>query len=58
MLNIIICRVVKILTTNYYSYWRHIETLFKLTNDYQIMMKTIKVIQGNSIDVCKFVKLM
>nr|AXB26408.1 CYP405A22 [Yponomeuta padella] len=46
-------KVIKIATTNYYSYWRHIETLFRFTSDYQIMKDTIKAMHDNSNDIIK-----
>ncbi|XP_047989788.1 cytochrome P450 4d2-like isoform X2 [Leguminivora glycinivorella] len=41
-------RVIKIATENYFSYWRNISFIFKLTPIYREMMETIKTIRGYS----------
>ncbi|CAG5055912.1 unnamed protein product [Parnassius apollo] len=48
-------KVIKIVTVNYFSYWRNIRPLFVLTSYYREMMATIKTLRDTSTDV-KFMK--
>nr|DAB41806.1 TPA_inf: cytochrome P450 CYP405A1 [Epiphyas postvittana] len=41
-------RIIKIATENYFSYWRNISFIFKLTPIYKEMMDTIKTVRGYS----------
>nr|DAB41814.1 TPA_inf: cytochrome P450 CYP405A16 [Melitaea cinxia] len=44
-------KVIKILTYNFFSYWRNIELLFKLTPHYTEMTETIKIIKQTSTEI-------
>lgn len=54
---IVIFRVIKILTYNFFSYWRKIDILFKLTPHYTEMMETIKTIKQTSTEVSTYYEL-
>ncbi|XP_050342226.1 cytochrome P450 4c3-like [Nymphalis io] len=44
-------KVVKIITHNYFSYWRNIRLLFMMTPQYKEMMDTINTIKQNSTNI-------
>ncbi|KAI5641118.1 cytochrome p450 domain-containing protein [Phthorimaea operculella] len=46
-------KVINMITENYYSYWRNIKPLFRLTPMYKEMNATIKVIKETARDVIK-----
>lgn len=48
MRNRLFYRIIKIATENYFSYWRNISFIFKLTPIYREMMDTIKTVRGYS----------
>ncbi|XP_046978597.1 cytochrome P450 4c3-like [Vanessa cardui] len=44
-------KVIKIVTYNYFSYWRNIRFLFTMSSQYTEMMDTIKTIKQNSTNI-------
>ncbi|CAK1578438.1 unnamed protein product [Parnassius mnemosyne] len=44
-------KVIKIITDNYFSYWRNIRPLFVLTSHYREMMATVKTVRDTSTDI-------
>ncbi|OWR48155.1 cytochrome P450 CYP405A2, partial [Danaus plexippus plexippus] len=41
-------RTIKIITQNYFSYWRNISKIFELSPQYRVMIKTVKALRDTS----------
>ncbi|XP_032512109.2 cytochrome P450 4d2-like [Danaus plexippus] len=46
-------RTIKIITQNYFSYWRNISKIFELSPQYRLMIKTVKALRDTSATILK-----